>query len=146
MKSFLIATALLAVSATSALSAEQPDVVGSAQIRDVDTIVISGVPIRLNGVDGPELGTSVGRDARRWMVNHLRDRTVACFLTGAKTYDRHVGTCYIRNSATNRWVDIGASAISAGHALDCRRYSGGRYADLETPAGKSRIKRAGYCR
>ena len=130
----------------TALSAEQPDVVGSAQIRDVDTIVVSGVPIRLNGVDGPELGTAAGRDARRWMVNHLRDRTVACFLTGAKTYDRHVGTCYIQGGATDRWIDIGASAISAGHALDCRRYSGGAYADLETPAAKSRIKRAGYCR
>ena len=146
MKSFLIAIALFAGSASSALSVEQPDVVGSAQIRDVDTIVVSGVPIRLNGVDGPELGTGSGRDARRWMVNHLRDRTVACFLTGAKTYDRHVGTCYIREGGTERWIDIGASAISAGHALDCRRYSGGRYADLETPAAKSRIKRAGYCR
>ena len=146
MKYFLMAFALLAGSAMTALSAEQPDLVGSAQIRDVDTIVVSGVPIRLNGVDGPELGTAAGRDARRWMVNHLLDRTVACFLTGAKTYDRHVGTCYIREGATEHWIDIGASAISSGHALDCRRYSGGRYADLETPAAKSRIKRAGYCR
>lgn len=146
MKSFLIAIALLAGSATSALSVEQPDVVGSAQIRDVDTIVVSGVPIRLNGVDGPELGTSAGRDARRWMVNHLRGRSVACFLTGSKTYDRHVGTCYVQEGTTERWIDIGASAISAGHALDCRRYSGGRYSDLETPSAKSRIKRAGYCK
>nr|WP_253286249.1 thermonuclease family protein [Ruegeria sp. HKCCD7319] len=137
---------LLAGSATSAFSVEQPDVVGSAQIRDVDTIVVSGVPIRLNGVDGPELGTSSGRDARRWMVNHLRGRSVACFLTGAKSYDRHVGTCYVQDGITERWVDIGASAISAGHALDCGRYSGGKYADLETPAARSRIKRAGYCR
>jgi len=146
VKFFLIAIALFVGSATSALSVEQPDVLGSAQIRDVDTLVVSGVPIRLNGVDGPELGTAAGRDARRWMVNHLRDRTVACFLTGAKTYDRQVGTCYIQGGATEHWIDIGASAISAGHALDCRRYSGGRYADLETPAAKSRIKRAGYCR
>jgi endonuclease YncB( thermonuclease family) len=80
------------------------------------------------------------------MVNHLQDLIVACFLTGAKTYDRHVGTCYVRQGAAARWVDIGASAISAGHALDCRRYSGGRYADLETPAARSRINRAGYCR
>ncbi len=145
MKYFLIAFALLAGNATTALSADQADIVGPAQIRDVDTIVVSGVPIRLNGVDGPELGNAAGRDARRWMVNHLRDRTVACFLTGAKTYDRHVGTCYIQGGTAERWIDIGASAISAGHALDCRRYSGGRYADLETPAARSRIKRANYC-
>ncbi len=146
MRSYLIAFALIVGSATSALPGEQPDVVGAAQIRDVDTIVVSGVPIRLNGVDGPELGTAAGRDARRWMVNHLRNRTVACFLTGAKTYDRHVGSCYIQEDGTKRWIDIGASAISSGHALDCRRYSGGRYAALETPAAKSRIRRAKYCR
>ncbi len=146
MKLCLIAIALIAGAATSALTSEQPDVVGAAQVRDVDTIVVSGVPIRLNGVDGPELGIAAGRDARRWMVNHLRNRTVACFLTGAKTYDRHVGSCYIQENGTKRWIDIGALAISAGHALDCRRYSGGKYADLETPAAKSRIKRAKYCR
>ncbi|WP_243470687.1 thermonuclease family protein [Ruegeria denitrificans] len=146
MKPFLIAFALLMGRATNAMAGEQPDVVGAAQIRDVDTVVVSGVPIRLNGVDGPELGTAAGRDARRWMVNHLRNRTVACFLTGAKTYDRHVGSCFIQENGTKRWIDIGASAISAGHALDCRRYSGGKYADLETPAAKSRIKRADYCR
>ncbi len=146
MKFFIIAIALLAGSATAALSVEQPHVAGFAKIRDVDTIVVSGVPIRLNGVDGPELDTAAGRDARHWMVNHLRDRSVACFLTGVKTYDRHVGTCYVQEGTTERWVDIGSSAISAGHALDCRRYSGGRYAELETPAARSRIKRAGYCR
>jgi micrococcal nuclease len=42
--------------------------------------------------------------------------------------------------------DIGAIAVANGHALDCRRYSGGRYRDLETPAARSRIQRAGYCR
>lgn len=146
MKLFLIGIAWISVISTSALSGEQPDVVGLAQIRDVDTIVVSGIPVRLNGVDGPELDTAAGRDARRWMVNHLRDRTVACYLTGAKTYDRHVGSCFIQDGVTEHWIDIGASAISAGHALDCRRYSGGRYADLETPAAKSRIKRAKYCR
>ncbi|MEM8575579.1 MAG: hypothetical protein AAGF48_13195 [Pseudomonadota bacterium] len=34
------------------------------QVRDADTIVVSGTPVRLNGVDAPELGTSAGRDAR----------------------------------------------------------------------------------
>ena len=65
MKFFIIAITLLAGSATAALSVEQPHVAGFAQIRDVDTIVVSGVPIRLNGVDGPELGTFAGRDAGR---------------------------------------------------------------------------------
>lgn len=50
-----------------------------------------------------------------------------------------IGVCYADGE------DIGAAVIAAGHALDCRRYSGGRYRHLETPAAKSRIRRAGYC-
>ncbi len=109
------------------------------QVRDADTIVVDGTPVRLNGVDAPELGTESGRNAKRWMVNYMAGKNVTCDLTGEKTYDRWVGICYADG------VDIGAAVISAGHALDCRRYSGGRYRNLETPAARSRIKRAGYC-
>ena len=42
-------------------------------------------------------------------------------------------------------IILGAIAVANGHALDCRRYSGGRYRDLETPAARSRIGRAPYC-
>lgn len=109
------------------------------QIRDADTIVVSGTPVRLNGVDAPELGTPAGRDARRWMVNYLSGRSIQCDLNGERTHDRWVGVCYADGE------DIGAALIAAGHALDCRRYSGGRYAHLETPAARSRIRRASYC-
>jgi micrococcal nuclease len=61
-------------------------------------------------------------------------------LNGERTYDRWVGVCYLDGQ------DIGAIAVANGHALDCRRYSGGRYRDLEIPAARSRIQRAGYCR
>ncbi|WP_372922587.1 hypothetical protein [Roseovarius sp.] len=33
-------------------------------VRDVDKIVVAGVPVRLEGVDGPETRTRAGRDAR----------------------------------------------------------------------------------
>ena len=53
----------------------------SAQVhvRDGDTIVVNGTPIRLAGIDAPELGTQTGRDARRWMANYLN---------GEPTHDR----------------------------------------------------------
>jgi micrococcal nuclease len=108
-------------------------------IRDADTIVVDGTPVRLQGVDAPELKTRSGKDAKRWMVNHLRGQAVNCELTGERTYDRYVGVCYVDGQ------DIGAAVIAAGHALDCRRYSGGRYRHLETPAAKSRLRRAKYC-
>ena len=113
--------------------------IAQVQIRDADTIVVSGTPVRLNGVDAPELRTRAGRDARRWMVNYLDGRSIECELNGERTHDRWVGICYADGE------DIGAALIAAGHALDCRRYSGGRYAHLETPAARSRVRRASYC-
>lgn len=109
------------------------------QVRDADTIVVDGTPVRLDGVDAPELKTRAGKDAKRWLVGYLRDKNVTCDLTGKKTYDRWVGVCYADG------VDVGAAVIAAGFALDCAKFSGGRYRKLETPAAKSRIKRARYC-
>ena len=110
-----------------------------SKVRDADTIVVEGVPVRFNGVDAPELNTRAGQDGRRWMVNAVRGQTVRCELTGEKTYDRWVGTCYIGDA------NLSAAVIAAGHALDCARYSGGRYRRFETPAAKSRIRRSSYC-
>jgi endonuclease YncB( thermonuclease family) len=109
-------------------------------VRDVDTIVVDGIPIRLNGVDGPETSSRIGREARAFMNRLVRGETVTCQLNGDRTHDRWVGVCFLADQ------DIGAFAIANGHALDCRRYSRGRYRDLETPAARSRIRRAGYCR
>ena len=108
-------------------------------VRDVDTIVVDGTPIRLDGVDGPEVSSRVGREARTFMIGLVRGRTVSCQLSGRRTYDRWVGICYLDGQ------DIGAIAIANGHALDCPRFSGGRYRALETRAARSRIRRAGYC-
>lgn len=110
------------------------------QVRDADTIVVDGTPVRLNGVDAPELGTKAGQDAKRWMVNYLRGKEVRCDLNGERSYDRYIGICYADG------VDIGAAVIAAGYALDCARYSGGRYREFETKAARSRITRAKYCR
>lgn len=111
----------------------------SLRVRDADTIIVDGTPVRLNGVDAPELKTSAGKDAKRWVVNYLRGKSITCKLNGERTYDRWVGICFADGE------DIGAAVIAAGHALDCRRYSGGRYRNLETPSARSRIKRAPYC-
>ncbi|MCG7627284.1 thermonuclease family protein [Epibacterium sp. MM17-32] len=127
-----IATLAIIFCTTSALSA-------SLHVRDADTIIVDGTPVRLNGVDAPELRTAAGKGAKRWMVNYLRGKSITCDLNGERTHDRWVGVCLADGE------DIGAALIGAGHALDCRRYSGGRYRDLETPAARSRIKRAGYC-
>jgi len=112
---------------------------GTLTIRDADTIVIDGTPVRLNGADAPELQTRAGKSARRWMVNFLAGKSVSCDLNGERTYDRWVGVCYADGQ------DIGAAVIAAGHTLDCMRYSDGRYKHLETPAARARLHRARYC-
>jgi micrococcal nuclease len=52
-------------------------------VRDVDTIVVAGTPGRRNGVDGPETSTRIGRDARVFMSELVRGRTVSWATEGA---------------------------------------------------------------
>lgn len=109
-------------------------------IRDIDTIVVEGVPVRLNGLDGPELSEPMGQEAKVWLVELLTDTVVSCDLTGAKTYDRMVGTCYLPNG-----TDLAQIIISKGFGRDCPRYSGGKYAPFETPNSKKH-KVHSYCK
>lgn len=113
-----------------------------AQVRavDGDNVKIGNTSYRLQGVDAPELETRAGQEAKRWMVYFIRDKHIECVPTGDMTYNRPVAVCFADGQ------DIGATVIAAGHALDCQKFSGGRYRHLETPAAKSRLKRAGYCK
>lgn len=124
-------------------AAEAREVRGTAHVRDADTVVVAGTPVRLNGVDAPETSNRYGREAKSFMERVLRGRTVVCDLNGDRTYDRWVGTCFI--TVDGEFVDIGAIVISNGHALDCRRYSGGRYRSLEPAGARSRLPQANYC-
>ena len=91
-------------------------------VRDADTIEVRGIPVRFDGVDAPELDESGGNEGKAWMSSNYGGQMVRCVLTGAKTYDRWVGTCY-----GAKGENISARVIGAGLARDCPRYSGGRY-------------------
>ncbi|HBG99340.1 MAG: thermonuclease family protein [Rhodobacteraceae bacterium] len=108
-------------------------------VRDVDTIEVAGVPVRLNGVDGPETGTRAGDAAAHDMRQLVQGRQVRCSLNGERSHDRRIGVCSLDG------MDIGALAIMAGHALDCPRCSGGRYRPLERLDARTRLPRAGCC-
>lgn len=91
-------------------------------------------------MSAPELKEPLGKQSKQFMRGLVEGKTVRCELNGKKTYDRFVGTCYLGDR------NIGAAVIEAGLALDCPRFSGGRYKAVETEAARSRIKLPGYCR
>ena len=127
---------------TSAIAdADEPTILTGTvtHVRDGDTIEVGKIPIRFNGVSAPELDEPLGRASKQFMLELVDGEDVRCELTGAKTYDRLVGTCYLNGN------DIGALVIEAGLALDCPRYSGGRYGDFEQPGARERIKLPKYC-
>lgn len=109
-------------------------------VRDIDTFEVASRPVRLNGVDGPELDERGGRAAKKWMQRLVLRKPVRCWLNGDRTYDRWVGTCYTKSEE-----DLGALAIAAGHARDCPRYSDGKYVKFETDESR-RLPIHGYCR
>lgn len=81
----------------------------------------------------------MGKKAKLFMRNLVLNKKITCRLNGKKTYDRFVGTCLLRGK------DIGATIIAKGLALDCPRYSSGRYKGYETAFGRANIPLPKYC-
>ena len=140
MRCLILALAVSGVLITPGIAVEPSSLAGTVtHVRDGDTIEVGEVPIRLNGVSAPELDEPLGPQSKMFMRELVLGQPVRCELNGQKTYDRFVGTCYLGGK------DIGISIIEAGLALDCPRYSGGRYGDFEQPAVREIIELPGYC-
>ncbi|KAB7610214.1 thermonuclease family protein [Amylibacter sp. SFDW26] len=121
--------------------AEANEITGKVtHVRDADTIEVNGIPIRFNGVDAPDKGQVNYYAGKEWVQNNYLGRKVKCILTGAKTYDRWVGTCY-----GAKGENISVRVIGAGWARDCPRYSGGKYRKYETARSRS-VPMKKYCR
>ena len=73
-------------------------------------------------------------------ISLTKGQEVTCKLTGERSYERYVGVCTISGS------DLAKSMIAAGMALDCARYSGGRYRQYELPKAREFLIQKGYCR
>lgn len=124
--------------------AEAETITGPAsKVVDGDTLWVSGVKIRLDGVDAPEMDSDAGRRARLGLYEIVDGRQLDCHLAG-ESYDRRVGVCTLATGPQEGY-DIGALLIADGLALDCPRYSGGRYSGLETPRAKASLPSSDYC-
>jgi endonuclease YncB( thermonuclease family) len=128
---------LIAVSV--ALPACASDIKGRARVVDGDTLWLGNIKVRLKGIGAPERGRPRYRDATKVLQNLVAGQIVTCRLNGDKSYDRYVGSCFVGE------IDIAAEVIASGNALDCRRYSGGRYRKFETLDARRVIRQASYC-
>jgi len=128
----------VALAAASAVAQEA--VTGKARVVDGDTIEIQGQHFRLEGLHAPEVDEPGGTAATRFMRGLLDGRDVACAPTGDRSYNRLVAVCSLPDEG-----DIAAALVEAGLGRDCARYSGGRYAALETE-GAEDMPLPGYCR
>lgn len=90
---------------------------GNTYVRDGDTIVVNGTPVRLKGLSCPELKEPGGQEAKQFLKDALaHTEEIRCQLTGERTYDREVGWCQLDG------VDVGAVMIEYGGCQPCRRY------------------------
>lgn len=81
-------------------------------VRDGDTFLLDGLPIRLKGVAAPESREPMGRESTA-NLRTLVGQRVACILTGEVSYDRMVGWCSLIGA------DLGDMQIAAGLARRC---------------------------
>ena len=91
---------------------------GRAHVFDGDTIVVSGIHVRLKGVAAPEVahydepGEPGGDAAKTFMEDLIEGRVVVCDLTQERTHGGWVGSCYRDGQ------DIAEALVRAGLARD----------------------------
>ena len=112
---------------------------GKAHVIDGDTIVVKRQKVRLAGVNAPELDQAWGQKSKWEMVKILKGKVVKVVPNGETSYDRIVATCFIDGDK-----DIGAELISRGLARDIPAFTGGKYKEYETGAGRRRVKPTPY--
>lgn len=137
--SLLAVVALFCMSTVSPVDAQPREIKGRVQVVDGDTLSLGRIKVRLNGIDAPERGQPRFAAATRALQEVTAGQVVTCRLNGEKSYDRHIGSCFVGS------VDVAAVVIASGNALDCARYSGGRYRSLETQEARRYITQAPYC-
>jgi endonuclease YncB( thermonuclease family) len=114
---------------------------GRARVIDGDSLTIGAARVRLFGIDAPEgkqrclsaqsRSYACGEDARRALIGLIGGREVSCTPVGV-SHDRSVAVC------TAQGRDLSEALVRAGHALELRQHSRGRYAAAEREARDAR--------
>lgn len=130
----LIATAMLAPSVVA------QDLSGPAHAADGDTLNLTGIAVRLHGIDAPELAQSCTRDGVSWacgreaadrLAGLVAGKSVQCEQRDVDDYGRSVATC--RAAGT----DLAAAMVDAGLAIALPHFTTA-YVGHETRAREQR--------
>jgi endonuclease YncB( thermonuclease family) len=106
------------------------NVSGRAHVLDGDTIEVGGVRVRLEGLHCPEAGEPGGSAATSAMRGVARGQHISCSLTGERSYDRMIGTCYVGDT------DLTAAIIRQAVCARCPRYDPGCVTFCPMPSGR----------
>ena len=102
------------------------EIIGISQVVDGDTIEISGVRYRINGIDAPEAGQKCEANGKSWrcgdeataaMAGLVAGREITCTAHSEDGYGRVLATCWVDG------VDIGAALVQRGLAWAFIKYS-----------------------
>ena len=114
------------------------DLNGPVRVIDGDTLDMSGIRIRLWGIDAPEIHQTCqgkeglvyecGRDSAAVMRELTRDKAIECKAVGADRYRRTVAVCRTDSG------EINAAIGRRGWAVDWPKYSQGHYRADEAAA------------
>ncbi|MGD9866971.1 MAG: thermonuclease family protein [Hyphomicrobiales bacterium] len=94
---------------------------GRAHVIDGDSIVVSGVAIRLKGMDAPEAGQTCGAEGANWpcgseasrrLAERLRGQTVECSGSGYDVHGRLLARCRAGDTDVNAWMVEQGLAVS----------------------------------
>jgi endonuclease YncB( thermonuclease family) len=109
------------------ITARSAELAGTPRVVDGDTLVVTGIKIRLEGIDAPESDqVCLDDQAQRWTCGiTTRDRLdqkiggnpISCSTTGKDKYRRELATCRLGSENLNQWL------VREGLALSFIRYS-----------------------
>jgi len=126
--------------ALPAAAAQRRDFTGTVtHVSDGDTVWVrpatggAAVPVRLQGIDAPEVCQTFGTQARQALAWRVLNQPVKVEVQGRDDYDRLLGRISLHGQ------DVGAWLVFTGHAWSYRyRANPGPYAQQEAQARQAR--------
>ncbi len=117
------------------------DVSGPARASDGDTLNFTGVPVRLHGIDAPELAQSCSRGGASWacgreaadkLAGLVAGKSVRCEQRDIDDYGRPVATCWVGGT------DLSAAMVDAGLAIALPHFTAAYVANETRARGQRR--------